>query len=112
MNPREKGMQVQLMGKIYEGSCATLVWLGIDQDGIAVESTDFIRHISGNARTLIDKYGGGDKIPNLSPEENPVSQDKDKWAMYQKFLDHSWFSRTWVMQEVGIAPKVSIHWVC
>lgn len=111
MNPREKGMQVQLMGKIYEGSVRTLVWLGVDADGIAAETTKFIKEVSQAARTLVSKYGGCTKIPNLPKDESPVSQDQEKWTIYKKFLDHTWFNRAWVMQEVGIAPEVSIHWV-
>ena len=110
MNPREKGMQVQLMGRIYENSHSTLVWLGPDLQGIAISTTDFLKQVSQVSRDLNEKYGGARHIPNLSPEENPVPQDVDKWASYKKFLDHKWFTRCWVMQEVGIAPAVSIHW--
>jgi len=99
------------MGQIYENSMRTLVWLGLDHDRIAVEATDFLKEMSGVARSLCDKYGGVTKIPILSQEENPVSQDKRKWDFFQTFLEFSWFSRVWVMQEVGIAPDVSIHWV-
>lgn len=110
MNPREKGLQVQLMGDIYERSVRTLVWLGVDQDGVAVSTTEFIKQVSQISRDLNEKYGGARHIPNLSKEENPVSQDPEKWATYKTFLSNTWFTRTWVMQEVGIAPKVDIHW--
>lgn len=110
-NPPEKGRQVQLMGQIYENSLRTLVWLGLDHDRIAVETTDFLKETSAVARSLCEKYGGVTKIPILSHEENPVSQDKRKWDFFQTFLGFAWFSRVWVMQEVGIAPDVSIHWV-
>ncbi|KAF1816859.1 HET-domain-containing protein, partial [Eremomyces bilateralis CBS 781.70] len=30
-NPPEKGRQVQLMGKIYEGAARVRVWLGVDK---------------------------------------------------------------------------------
>lgn len=110
MNPREKGMQVQLMGRIYENSHKTLVWLGVDHEGTAVETMDFLKDVSQTARDLVEKYGGARHIPNLTREENPVRQDADKWATYKKFLDNAWFTRTWVLQEVGIAPAVDLHW--
>jgi hypothetical protein len=110
LNTREKGMQVQLMGRIYENSCKTLVWLGLDHNGTAVEATNFLKEVSQVARDLDKKYGGARHIPNLTREENPVRQDTEKWAIYKKFLDNSWFTRTWVMQEVGIAPSVDLHW--
>jgi hypothetical protein len=99
------------MGKIYEHSLRTLVWLGVDNDGVAVELAEFLKEISQTAAELIKKYGTVTKIPNLSKEENPVRQDPEKWAIYKTFLDFTWFTRAWVMQEVGIAPQVSIFWV-
>jgi hypothetical protein len=110
-NPPEKGRQVQLMGKIYENSSRTLVWLGMDDERIAIEATDFFKNQSGYARDLVQKYGSTADIPNLTGAENPISRDRSKWALWPKFLNYAWHSRVWVMQEVGIAPDVSIHWV-
>jgi hypothetical protein len=104
-------MQVQLMGKIYEHGLRTLVWLGVDTDGVAAGTAEFLRDISSTAGELVKKYGTVTKIPNLSKEENPVRQDPEKWAVYRSFLEFPWFTRAWVMQEVGIAPQVSIFWV-
>ena len=109
-NPPEKGRQVQLMGKIYENSLRTLVWLGPDPQGVAIETIDFLKSTSWIARALIDRYGSVTKIPALDSHDNPVSQDPRKWQLFKDFLDFVWFTRTWVLQEVGIAPDVTMHW--
>jgi hypothetical protein len=95
-NPPEKGRQVQLMGKIYENSLRTLVWLGVDHDRIAIETTVFLKETSKLAGDLCEKYGSVTKIPMLSLEENPISQDPHEWDLFKKFINFKWFTRTWV----------------
>lgn len=109
-NPPEKGRQVQLMGQIYENSERTLVWLGADPQGVAIETVDFLKSTSWIARALVDRYGSVTKIPALNRHDNPVSQDPRKWKLFEDFLNFPWFNRVWVLQEVGIAPDVTMHW--
>src|SRR5579871_17220 len=85
-NPPEKGIQVQLMGKIYEAASRVRIWLGPDHLGIAKETTDFIKETVKVARDLCDKYGSIANVPTLSNQENPVNQDAQKWQLYQKFI--------------------------
>jgi hypothetical protein len=84
------------MGKIYENSLVTLVWLGLDHDSVAIETTDFLKETSKLARDLCEKYGSVTKIPTFSQEENPVSQDPHKWDLFKKFISFRWFTRTWI----------------
>jgi hypothetical protein len=98
------------MGKIYENSSKTLVWLGADPSGLAIETVDFLKSTSWMARVLVDRYGSVTKIPALNRYDNPVSQDPRKWKLYENFLNFVWFSRVWVLQEVAIAPDVDMHW--
>lgn len=100
-NPPEKGRQVQLMGQIYENSTCTLVWLGMDHEGIAVETTNFLKRTSKTAAELCEVYGSVVKIPTLSREENPISQDQHDWDLFKKFIGFKWFTRTWVSNSVS-----------
>lgn len=109
-DPREKGRQVQLMAKIYENGSRTLVWLGPDREGIAQETVAFIKETSQTARDLIEKYGSVQSIPALPKEDNPISQDVEKWKLFDKFVNFVWFTRVWVMQEVGVASVVTMNW--
>jgi hypothetical protein len=84
------------MGKIYENSLGTLVWLGVDRDLVAAETTNFLKETSKLARDLCEKYGSVTKIPTLSQEENPICQDPHKWDLFKKFINFKWFTRTWV----------------
>lgn len=109
-NPPEKGRQVNMMGRIYEHGLRTLVWLGPDTSNVAQETTAFLKTTSQTFKDLAAKYGSIAKIPALADDENPISQDVQKWKLFVNFLDLVWFSRGWVMQEVGIAPDVTMHW--
>lgn len=109
-NPPEKGYQVQLMAKIYEGASRVRIWLGPDHLGIAKEVTEFIKETVKVARDLCDRYGSISNVPALSDAENPVSQNVQKWQLYEKFIALPWFSRVWVIQEVGVAAGAVMHW--
>lgn len=84
------------MGQIYENSLRTLVWLGMDHEGIAFETIDFLKKTSKLAADLCEKYGSVIKIPTLPREDNPISQDPHDWELYKKFIGFKWFTRTWV----------------
>ncbi|RDI76617.1 hypothetical protein Vi05172_g13390 [Venturia inaequalis] len=109
-DPPEKGRQVQLMGKIYENGLRTLVWLGVDSLGKASEAVDFLKSTSQVARDLSERYGNILKTPALPGDQNPVSQDIEQWKLFREFVNLPWFSRVWVMQEVGIAADVVMRW--
>ncbi|OCK75311.1 hypothetical protein K432DRAFT_386288 [Lepidopterella palustris CBS 459.81] len=109
-DPPEKGYQVQLMGKIYSGASRVRVWLGPDHLGIAKEATEFIKETVKVARGLCDSYGSIANVPTLSNENNPVSQDPQKWKLYETFINLPWFSRVWVIQEVGLAADAVMYW--
>ena len=84
------------MGQIYANSARTLVWLGLDYDGTASETVDFMKAMSTTAKQLCDKYGNVTDIPDLPDAENPVDQDVRKWELFENFINLPWFSRTWV----------------
>lgn len=90
------------MGQIYGHSGRTLVWLGMDHEGIAAETTDFLRKTSRTAAELCEKYESVVKIPTWSREQNPISQDQHDWDLLKKFIGFKWFTRTWVHNSKSI----------
>jgi len=108
--PPEKGVQVQLMEKIYRGASTVRVWLGPDTHGTAKETVDFIQETVSIAHDLTKHYGSITAIPTLSDSENLISKDHRKWKLYGQFLQLPWFSRVWVIQEVGVACKATMYW--
>ncbi|KAM0430084.1 hypothetical protein ACHAPT_006090 [Fusarium lateritium] len=129
----EKGHQVDLMGVIYDKARDVLVWLGPDTTGSAEEAFRCLR-------TINEKISTGKDMENYIPtkEEMPYSYVGIKAAgasEYTELTDRSarrsvlgfvlgttgkdcigrlfnlsWFSRVWVLQEVGIATAATAFW--
>ncbi|GAB1197646.1 hypothetical protein APSETT444_006946 [Aspergillus pseudonomiae] len=85
----EKSKQIPLMRTIYAQAERVIVWLG--------EATENGDQALGSIRRL----GEGQDI--TSSLENPEPSDA-----YLRLLQRDWFSRIWVLQEVGVARCVYI----
>jgi hypothetical protein len=53
------------MGKIYEHSSRTLIWLSIDDKRVVAETIDFLKEQAGYAIALVEKYGLTADIPDV-----------------------------------------------
>ncbi|KAE8379051.1 HET-domain-containing protein [Aspergillus bertholletiae] len=85
----EKSKQIPLMRTIYAQADRVIVWLGD-----AVEDGD--KALEGIGRL-------GERRDTDSFLDTPVSSDA-----YRQLLRRDWFSRIWVLQEVGVARCISI----
>ncbi|KAM5347254.1 hypothetical protein ACJ41O_010259 [Fusarium nematophilum] len=123
----EKGHQVDLMGAIYDKARDVLVWLGPDDTGSAVEAFRCLR-------TINDKIFKRENIEyfTLADEEapfRPVGVKPDGAASgiggrsvlgrvlgengkdcVRMLYELPWFSRVWVLQEVGLATAATAFW--
>jgi hypothetical protein len=98
-NLHERGHHVGFMGKIYEQAKQVLVCLGPDPDGGA---SDVAALIMENA-DLVSRYGSVEEMPIL-PQDDPVFDDP-RWKAVATMTNCVWFTRTWVVQEVGLASN-------
>jgi hypothetical protein len=53
------------MGKIYEHSSRTLIWLTIDDKRVAAETIDLLKEQAEYAIALVEKYGLTADIPDV-----------------------------------------------
>jgi hypothetical protein len=98
----ERSQQVMIMGTIYAGARHVLACLGDDPDGEA-----------GNIASLLDRceapaaessvFG----LPTNMQRGFALPSD-DRWRAVGTLMKNKWFSRVWVLQEVGLAknPRV------
>jgi Heterokaryon incompatibility protein (HET) len=98
-NTHERGYHVGFMGKIYEHAKTVLVYLGPDLDGGA---KDVAALVEENAN-LVSKYFSVEKMPILS-QDDPLFDDP-RWRSLATMNNCVWFTRAWVVQEVGLASN-------
>ncbi|KAK7433186.1 hypothetical protein QQZ08_000118 [Neonectria magnoliae] len=120
----EKGRQVDLMGAIYERASKVFVWLG--EDSTAASKTAFASLASVNKK--ISTGADKENIPSSEIDitvsiqgitSGPVTGTRSSLSIdlgplekesIQKLCQLPWFSRVWVLQEVGLAKTATAFW--
>lgn len=95
----ERGSQVQLMRTIYKSAVTVLIWLGDEAD----ESSSAIKLIPRVADDVPDRVSADGvrrgEIHSGTPEE---------WRALKALLTRPWFSRMWILQELGVALSATV----
>ncbi|KIY01069.1 uncharacterized protein Z520_03735 [Fonsecaea multimorphosa CBS 102226] len=99
----ERAQQVQQMGQIYASASRVLVWLAPDINQEAKECFSLIQDTATLLAELVSRYGDVSLFPPIAPESGKICLDPRKWDMVRRLMDSEWFSRVWVLQEVGLA---------
>jgi hypothetical protein len=101
----EKNHQVALMKDIYASANKVVVWLGPDEEEAAPEVFEDIKSTLKSLEEAIDSYAdlnnaewfhSGRPSPSLS-----------KIAL---LFGRQYFTRTWVIQEIGLTNRAIAHW--
>lgn len=92
-NIQEVNRQVPLMSGIYSDADNVCIWLGARDD------------YSSLAMQLLPK------IRNLDDFEHNVDKNTtcDEWAALIQLMGREWFTRRWVVQEIALARKATVH---
>jgi hypothetical protein len=113
---QERGHQVKNMGLIYAKAERVLVWLGsdgfedfddFDENTNPHEAAPFaalIREIYLDPNRNTTTLQSSNAVVQLQPEELDPSTNH-AWTTLAKLLCHPWFSRVWVVQEVGMSKS-------
>jgi Heterokaryon incompatibility protein (HET) len=91
-NLKERGDQVQLMGRIYTQAQEVIIWLGSDEDEKAKPTLDLLRRLNGI-------FGGLRSILT-----------KNEIKLLIRFFTNGWFERVWVFQEAVLAKSSIFVW--
>ncbi|KAK7413328.1 hypothetical protein QQX98_007771 [Neonectria punicea] len=120
----EKGHQVDLMGAIYERASKVFVWLGEDSTGASKMAFTSLASVNKKISTGADK----ENIPSSEIDitvsiqgitSGPVTGTRSSLLTdlgppekesIQKLCQLPWFSRVWVLQEVGLAKIATASW--
>lgn len=99
-NLAERNFHVQLMGRIYDHASSTIVWLGVpSSDRTEIRAMDFIKEI-----VTMSKRIPAEKLAQslLNPE------CEHRWHTLLRMCRHSYWSRTWIIQEFVRAPSIEV----
>jgi hypothetical protein len=100
-NTEEKTQQLSKIHDIYNKAYNVCIWLGeADQDGKSDHAMDFI-HSAVNLRLL-------DGLVSIS-DVGTMQERAYNWDCLSGVMSSSWFSRRWVVQEVALARRASLH---
>ncbi|ORY01801.1 heterokaryon incompatibility protein-domain-containing protein [Clohesyomyces aquaticus] len=106
---QERNNHVTKMNIIYRNAKAVRIWLGdvvSDSDNGAFEA---LFRISG---FLDQRFAAGD-FKNYRTLQRSFAANEEmqsiQWNCLSSMLNRAWFRRTWVIQEVGVANKATIH---
>ena len=105
-NVSERGHQVNLMGKVFAGAERVHIWLG-QSNGDAEEAFGCIHDI-----LEIDKsvpYGSRDTVEGTKALKAFYDNiPGTRWNAFARLTARPWFTRIWVIQEVGLAPEATV----
>lgn len=121
----EKSFQVNQMGDIYDKAAEVVVWLGHDTEGAAEIAFNSLRQMNKSIREGTDtvwspttKEESDAKLGNLVPTERMVQRstldvillNQDVSNAIKKLYQLPWFTRVWILQEVGLATIATAVW--
>ena len=81
------------MAEIYSEATNVCVWLGIEENN------------SDKALKFIDRVLNLDEIDQLVINEKLV----EEWNAFSKLIRRPWFNRRWIVQEVAMAKRATMH---
>jgi hypothetical protein len=91
----ERDEQIQMMAKIYSSANSVCIWLGNGDDK------------SNRALDFVDKVIN---IPELKTYvDTEFERHRSSWEELREIMTAKWFSRRWVVQEICLASKASVH---
>jgi Heterokaryon incompatibility protein (HET) len=103
----ERSRQVRLMDKIYAFASCVLVWLGPDEKGDAQETFSLVREMNQFYNDQRKVHGSVNGVTRLRHDELDQCNIK-RWESLSKMMRSQWFTRVWVIQEVGCASRATL----
>ncbi|KAI0813012.1 HET-domain-containing protein [Xylaria sp. FL0064] len=104
-NFRERSHQIQFMNRLYKHAGHVLVWLGPDKDGIAkstFQSIIELDNIFRDEKKAIDFH--------FAYTRDLVTQSRESWVLLDRLMELEWFTRGWIVQEIGTKAPATLIW--
>jgi len=106
-NDQEKGHQVDLMAAIYRNAQQVLVCLDHDEMNWVPDVIRLLHEMEDTVEKQLNRVTTATR-PNLKIENTETYADLP-WYSFRTLLRNNWFTRLWVVQEIGLAKKGIIY---
>lgn len=98
----EKNRQIPLMGRIFSQATKVIGWLcGTNDSMSAIDRVHFDAMISRQSLATTEEDGAGTRI---------LARADVMASALMRLIEHEYWSRLWVVQELSLARKFEIHW--
>ncbi|KAK0726847.1 heterokaryon incompatibility protein-domain-containing protein [Lasiosphaeria miniovina] len=104
----EKGVQVALMGRIYRQTTKITVWLG-HEDVFTRPALELLFKLATTPRATARAARTQHRLPARCTALGLPAWDSSHWWPVFAFLQRAWFRRSWVIQELALAPKAQMQ---
>lgn len=108
-NGDEKTRQIPLMTSIYGQATEVLIWLGEASE----DSEDVMKYLKRIGQRFLDRGGPiNEPRDERSPENDLIWADVTEDPNLEKTVviwARPWFSRRWIIQEMALAQKATVH---
>jgi hypothetical protein len=108
-NISEKTEQVRLMGEIYTGASLGTVWLSTSATKQS-DADEFVDNVQASLALLHIKQLNGVELTSTLSLYKTLASEKQKplWKATLKLLDHEYFERSWIIQEIVLLSYVRV----
>lgn len=106
-NIPEKEHQVGQMRAVYECASKVVIWAGLDPVGDIPLAFQHIRETNKYFDAELKEYGDIHAIPTVASDSPMLSVER--WQATLTMFSLPWFSRVWVLQEVGLAATAVFY---
>ncbi|KXS97291.1 hypothetical protein AC578_4585 [Pseudocercospora eumusae] len=111
--PREKSLQVALMGEVYSKARRVLIWLGEDRGDTDTAVRSIRKLLEGIEQKLPAQYqtpdSGSAKDLILNPNAHHITSKQISWTSIYSVFSRKWFTRAWIIQEVALAKQPVVY---
>jgi hypothetical protein len=102
-DPTERGSQIGLMRDIYSSAKSVIVWLG-EENKHTLAVVDLIQRLPSIPM---------DRLRTINPLDLANTRTKammqlGDWKGCAELFQRAWFYRTWIIQEIAVASKVTV----
>ncbi|KAK5629125.1 hypothetical protein RRF57_004840 [Xylaria bambusicola] len=106
-NPREKALQIGMLGEIFQAAEQVTAWLGHAYRGsddamkVLSQIQPPSRHDYSSRNAITDNQTGSERRVGKVPDPGDVT-----WEHINSLLRRPWFTRVWITQELVLPRKV------